>query len=351
MKYNWIYNRKNEIGRILFTASSIARGLYGKQFFYVLPKLTSKYKEAITYFPQTFLCSDRAFWEYVARKNYQVPVYEIDREISELVENALSEFDPIEDSQIEARKSKWERVSGEFGSFLDYVFKDIGLNIRKVNIYPTFSGSRESYWYSGDTKLDQVNLYYRIDADLWVVAHGIMAMIVHFLHFKNKYQKNENTFSDSGEWMSKERIVDFFIQRTSLSKIFPSYKPIQDLSLTEGSAELAKESARYLAELGFSTRNPLVVGIKGIYNTEKREYLKDLSMQEAKVLSLLVKNERTAVTYDQISDVLWGKESVEKFSLYYLNKLIHQIRLKLKLNGLNAEMIKTKRGVGYMYLT
>ncbi|MBU0976225.1 MAG: helix-turn-helix domain-containing protein [Patescibacteria group bacterium] len=349
MRYKWKYDLQNEIGRILFTASSIARGLYGREFYYVLPNLEEKYKESITYFPKSLLNSDKRFWKHVTKQKYQVPAQENEETIRNLVEESIKDFKLIEEELIEKRRQEWEKIAPRFDDFIRLVFKGTGLDVSEVHIFPTQFGSRGSYWYANKDKLETINLYYRIDSDIWVIAHGIIAMIVHFLHFKNYFQKDENNLTSSGEWFSKERITDFLIQRTSLSKLFPDYKPIQDLSKVEGSAKLANASTDYLAELGFSTRNPLVVEAKGIYDLTKKSYLKKLSNQEARILALFVNNPNVDITYDQISDTLWGEDSTEKFSLYYLNKLIHQIRVKLKLNGINAEMIKTKRGVGYVY--
>jgi len=57
--------------------------------------------------------------------------------------------------------------------------------------------------------------------------------------------------------------------------------------------------------------------------------MKLLSPQENKIYKILKDNPDKIYSCDEISDILWGKESLEKFSLWSIYKMISNLNTKL----------------------
>lgn len=82
---------------------------------------------------------------------------------------------------------------------------------------------------------------------------------------------------------------------------------------------------------------------KGIFIVDSKET--ELSKNEMKILSFLLKNKGRIVSRDEIISYLWDNEEFVDDNTLTVN--INRVRNKLKDNGLE-DIIKTKRGQGYI---
>ena len=80
---------------------------------------------------------------------------------------------------------------------------------------------------------------------------------------------------------------------------------------------------------------------KPIYNT--------FTQTEKRILKHLIEHKNELQPYNQIGNLFWGEEeSLEKFSLASIAKIMEKIRRKIKEHGIYQEMIYTIRGQGYV---
>ncbi|MCA9308464.1 helix-turn-helix domain-containing protein [candidate division WWE3 bacterium] len=110
---------------------------------------------------------------------------------------------------------------------------------------------------------------------------------------------------------------------------------------------MALQSRDYLNKLGFGVTDYLRVDGNNIINSLGVE-IKGLTSQENNVLAFLISRVNTVCSYEQLADVLWGDEALERFSMYSINKVVFQIRRKLRINGQHNVAIKTRRNIGYI---
>lgn len=71
------------------------------------------------------------------------------------------------------------------------------------------------------------------------------------------------------------------------------------------------------------------------------------TLQEFKVLVHLLKKDGAVTSRDDIGEVLWGKNSPEKYSDWMIDKLISNIRKKLDNVGFPSEKLVTLKKRGF----
>ncbi|MBI2465467.1 winged helix-turn-helix transcriptional regulator [Candidatus Shapirobacteria bacterium] len=74
----------------------------------------------------------------------------------------------------------------------------------------------------------------------------------------------------------------------------------------------------------------------------------DLSFQEYQVLDELFKNKSTMVTRNQIAEILWSKDTEEKYSDWAIDQIMSKIRKKIGDVG-EKRMIRTVKGQGFVF--
>lgn len=75
--------------------------------------------------------------------------------------------------------------------------------------------------------------------------------------------------------------------------------------------------------------------------------LDQFTPQEYGVLNFLVKNQNSVVSRDQIAEVLWNKESHEKYSDWAIDKVISVVRKKLQSMGFPPQKLQTLKKRGF----
>lgn len=95
-----------------------------------------------------------------------------------------------------------------------------------------------------------------------------------------------------------------------------------------------KDSNEYLNKFGFS-------------QTEIKINYKIFTKQEENLIKELISLNGEILTFDQTAEILWRDNSFDKYSPQAMAKVIENLRKKIRNQGINRELIFTKRGRGY----
>lgn len=346
MNFKWILNIDNEPNRYFYTAKVIAQGIYGQYFYYVLPYLPKSQGDAekTVYFPKINNIITKADWETLKNEEYKIdkpPVYL--NSYNKITKN-LQLLTNISETKINNAKKLWDKKSKDFTNILVNKF-DIDLSmIETVNIMPTTFGSPGTYNLLNNKK--EINIHYRIDQDISTIAKLLLSAIVRktYLDIKSEIR---NFYVKNADWWITESITEFFFRFTTLNQIFPKYISTIKTTEIEKSSEFYRESKEYLTELGFYINPSLKINNNDIYK-ENGDKLKGLTAQENDVLTCLIHKNVNLCTYEEIAKVMWHESFPDKFSLYAINKVVFQIRQKLKINNILSAKITTIRNKGYI---
>jgi hypothetical protein len=346
MNYLWKVQPNNDLARYLFTAADISKGIFGDKLFYVLPFIPKDSNHNTVYFPRTKRPLTGYQWKVLKESNVQVPL--IIESLFDTSSLNISFTDEELDitSVLDNLRADWNKKHIEFEDYLSKIFSLEQCNFDFVEIYPTHYGTLGSYYYHKDTNI--LSIYLRSDATSTELAKLVVLGILS----KNLFY-TEQSYGDLEEHTSKTfdkiiSITDFFFIGTNLKNLFPDYKSSKSFNIKEGKGLLVTESLKYLAELGFKPKSSFKVTSNGVLDIVSNKYIRNLNKQQTKLLSLLLTNYGSTCSYDLIAESLYGLNYAEKFSLSNLNKLVHQIRFKLRLLGYKSINIETKRGEGYI---
>lgn len=75
-----------------------------------------------------------------------------------------------------------------------------------------------------------------------------------------------------------------------------------------------------------------------------------LTRQEFSVVKYFIINENKIVSRDEIGNEIWGENSDEKYSDWYIDKIISTIRKKLSKIGYNSKNLSTIKGRGFCFI-
>lgn len=84
----------------------------------------------------------------------------------------------------------------------------------------------------------------------------------------------------------------------------------------------------------------------GVVTVNGKTIEEKLTLQEHMILSAFLKLEDKLFSREEIGEILWGKESYEKYSDWAIDQLVSKLRKKLKMIGSKARLV-TIRGRGY----
>jgi len=76
-----------------------------------------------------------------------------------------------------------------------------------------------------------------------------------------------------------------------------------------------------------------------------------VTLNEYRLLEALLKNKNQIITRDKISEILWGKDSYQKYSDWAIDQTISLLRKKLEKMGISPNSIQTIKGRGYRWLS
>ena len=322
----WMHTPITDSVKILFECDQIKKGLTQSHNMLITKKLQSK-NSATIHIPSLKCLFESSFWDSIPKKYYSKVNDNLDSTVKKLADNL--EYDDFNFSIL--KKEYEEKASLIWSLFLEYMPK-LFKGIKRVEVYPTPYGSISSEYSSFLVDSSIVKIFIRKDASL----ANLFEMII------SERIKRLSLFK--GDWMIKEGVVDFILLETKLADIFTGYIPTIDGIKNNQNGKLAIESIKYFKQIGYPIKSVLKIYGDNIYAGEN--VIKIRSYQYS-ILKLLIENRNKIVTYDEIADVIWGKFSDEKFSLYAITKLVERIRTRLKEEGINKDIIYTIKGKGF----
>ncbi|MBM3208766.1 winged helix-turn-helix domain-containing protein [Candidatus Shapirobacteria bacterium] len=327
----WRYDQKTEAARVVQAACQIANRFYLKQGFFVLPRLVPQNPRAV-YFPDLNFRQIPEFWEKL-----KIPHFKIKLDEPKLLVEQVAVLLPKDDLDYTELQEKWQEKERAFWQILaDFLPEEYSL-VRFLEIRPTKYGSIATSDQPPSRHQPSMKIYIRQDAGPSQLAEAILIGLLTI-----------RLCSQGFYWPEVEAIIDFLLEKTALRKLFLDFRPTLKALRHKENGSLAQESQKYLRKLG--------VPVGQIFTLEKESIFLDgellkvrLSLEEERLLRLLILNQDQPVSFDLIGDEVWG-ERLEKFSLQAIAKLVQRLREKLAEAGLSAELIQTCRGQGYLLL-
>ena len=322
---------------LCFLAKSIASGHFQKGNFYVVPRLIKSNPNAV-YFPG-FKYS-KSFWRAITNNpnNNLSDLYPKDcvREIEKLISKKTTI-----DSEIVTKISEnWQKIEKSLFKDLSQ-FLNFGKELSKlseINILITPYGTRSSFYVTKYAKENTATITSRTDFP----AGNIAKSIIHILYILKNKKGGE---IGESKFVERMAIIDFLFKESVFAKYYKSYSPSQKQEIS-GINKLVKENNSYLNKLGFPVREILKLQ-KGHIFLEDSQVNKHFTRQEEAVLLDLIRSKGAILTNDKIADILWKDKADEKYSLAAIAKVIQNIRDKLRMLGINKNLIYTVRGNGY----
>jgi len=314
---------------ICFLAKGVSYGEYQDNGYLVLPHLEPGNSRSL-YFPNLGYSAD--FWRAIKfnpniNLSTSFPKSAIDEVKSLLSKKHKNDIQ----AQCQKIASDWKMIEKEFFSdvskFLD-MEKTLS-KIEKINVLITPYGTIGSF--NPPRIGNKFNLLATSRVDF--PAGNIAAVILQTLYI---IKNNIGGEIREENYIKRMATINFLLTGTTFSKFYPKYK---DPAKTEFglSKNSVSESEKYLTKLGFPTKDML----------EKINFDKFTS-QETELMQNLIKHKGNLVSFDRVSQILWGNDSFDKYSPAAMAKVIENIRRKIKEQGINKELIFTKRGKGYL---
>jgi hypothetical protein len=234
---------------------------------------------------------------------------------------------------LEELKNEWYKIEQHFfddvEKFLD--FKKELAEISEINVLLTPYGTRGSFNPPRIGNKFKLFVTSRID----MPAGNIGVLIMQNLFIMKTRLGGE---INSNEYIRRMSAITFLYKHTYFSKYYPKYADLLDENYDYNQKEMSN-SYDFLKKLGFEGK-------------EAQINLADINLtkQELIVLRLMIKNKGKLISFDEIANSIWGSQVDDKFSLSAIAKLIQNLRIKIRNQGIKKEVIFTKRGSGYLLL-
>jgi len=312
---------------ICFIAKNITLKRYSGGNYYVLPHQDNGNQRAV-FFPN--LPYSKNFWRVINFCASDSLSHSFPKEATGEVRELLSKYKK-NTYQKECLKiaEDWKKIENKFFNDIDKFlnFKMALSKIEKINILITPFGTLGSFNPPRVGNNFNLIITSRVDFPAGNIGAGIL---------QNLYIVQNKTGGEigSGDYLKRMSAIEFIFKNTVFSKYYPSFEN-PDNDKFSVSSSLPTKSNAYLKKLGFPQ--------------EKIDLLKSeiFSPQEGRLLKCLQEKKGKIVSFDQTSQILWGRNSYDKYSPQAMAKVIENIRRKIKDQGINKEVIFTKRGKGY----
>jgi len=232
--------------------------------------------------------------------------------------------------------TEWKNIEKKFIEYYTQ-FIDNKNRIKKIYIYPCQYGAMCSYQVIKDTAY----ILPRFDADVSSIVFGILGS-----GFAIKNGNIEGNAKSAYSWEQKQLFIDYLMTNTSLSDLVKKRGSIVKEALKfELDIDVIKKSDELYKKLGYPYNSPIKV-IKQLKVDDK--IITDFTELEKNILINFIQNQAEIITYDNLADIMW-KNNEEKFSLEAITKTIQRIRSKIKINGVERQVIHTQKNEGYFY--
>lgn len=328
-KVIWNCNKRTEAERIIHIASMIVNYFYEKRGIYILPYNTLGNGKAI-YFPHLNFALIPHFWERIKKEGKEI-IH--DEQFVKQVEGLLPDVTMDSD----AMQRKWLSVEKKFWSLMQTLAPRWFTEITEIEVRVTQYGSAgTSYSNWAHNKPNKITIYVRKDA---TAGNLIGALILERL-----------SVMDHGveyTWEELMAIKDYMLTETTLHDLVPEKESLLASIRQKQQGDLAEASQQYYHKLGIPTGEVFSTsGDRVLVHQKETEVI--LRHEEFKALKYFIENKNKIVSYDDLADVIWGKDSYDKFSLQSMAKLMQRVREKIEAMGVFPQIIQTVKKSGYM---
>lgn len=334
MQFTIEYDPIHEYRKLFFTLSKVQNGWFKQKGFLATHKPLKDLPDVVI--PNWKLFNDVNFWRKIEQINQKSTSY-LTLQIKDLPElyDIISKETEIDITEI---RVLWKAIEKEFTQYFTK-FLDHNSLINRVEVYLTRYGTRATYNHSDSV----VKIYLREDIDYSEIAFCTLAGLFHAQNGVTDFNVNASKYN----WAEKQNTIDYLMSQTALSDLFPNYTSLMYSLRNNGiNPEYVISSNKIYNKLGFPVNLPLQI-VQDVVVWED-DPLPIFSKNEVLVIDNLLKNKGRVVTYEDISEVLWGEESYASFSLEAISKVVERIRKKFIDCGIYRQFILTKRGLGYI---
>jgi hypothetical protein len=336
MKIAWQFDVEQQVGQYCDVARKLQQGFYQQLRFYVLPFLPEKFRNRVVYLPRVdgFVEEFKQIIEgkkAVNKKNFS------DKVRCNILKQAKKDYkkmkyyvDQLEKQWLKIEEDFWELVKEQI---LKPVQDDGNFGI-PVIIQPKLFGTIGSY----NPQIDKIFIYPRYDMSINQLGRLVITALVHRFVFDSTMTEPDNEQYLSGNWTSKQKLAQKIHESEEVRSLLTAPKGMIRILYANYAGNLAVASGEYLEELGCPIR-PMLKDVDQVKNLTKKERV---------VLGELMRNRQRVVSFDRLADLLWEDESMEKFSLYAISKMVERLRIKIRKSGIKESLIHTQRGEGYV---
>ena len=332
-KTSWNYSAQTEAIRILQAAYSTRNRFFQKKGFFVLPYRLDKNPKCV-FLPPLPLVKTSFFWNKARTKSQMLAEHK-----DVIIEKIIKELPPCSEnlSQI---KTAWKKTEKQFWITMNQMMPQIVNKIRTLEIRPTRYGAIAtgySLWLP-EQERGHIIVYVRTDANVSHIFEAIFIDTIYPILYEESYS-----------WEECEAISDFLITQTSLKKLSKGYEPTLFHLRKKTEGKYAKEAENYLHELGIKSSGLFQMHENKIF-IDKKEFNPLLTPLEERITKAFVEKKNSLISNDELADIIWGKDSFDKYSSYAIAKHIQRIREKIESTGLSSAVLQTFKKKGYILI-
>ena len=240
-------------------------------------------------------------------------------------------------------EKEWGRIEKAFLNDLNHLIPNLPFDEIKITL--------SQYGLRGWQYVENRTLHvaHRADFSINYIVNAVIRSIIVKVFSEPRTAEGEDYYRGT-LWIEQQSIMTFLLLETRFAKYLTAdyisvKKQVEEPQINVDLKKLSDENYR---TLGFPTTKAL--RLNGLITKLNDEKLTNLTETQDRLLVNFLKHEEEVVSNDDIAKIMWGEDHLEKFSLAAMIKMIHQLRQKLKVAGLQKEVIFTKRGEGYVLI-
>ncbi|MDQ3098809.1 MAG: winged helix-turn-helix domain-containing protein [bacterium] len=334
MEVKWLIDKKYQIYYYLRVARRIQYGFYQNIRAMILPY---NHPQA-WYFPDYSLFENKEFSRRLEALGDGTNLEVSDQLLISLIEEKFDLY-PTE-KEIQKVKANFEKIEPKLETALTQIFRNFH-QVKSLSIIPTKFGTGSSYFRETDSEgKHHIGVTCRLDKGYDVIINSIVSILIQI----------EQTYDDKqlNNWIARKSISDFIMFHTKLKDLLSEDTKLSGVMqfIEEYKGDLAEESAAYLRKLGYPLPGSFSYTENSIHFN--KEPLKGLENKEIDILKKLIDKRGEIISFEEVGDVYWGKDSPDKFSLYSIAKIIEKIRKSFRENNIPERCLQTVRKRGYL---
>lgn len=337
----FVYDPLMESQRLLNVYWSIAHGIYEDYGFFVLPYRVPGNKKSV-FLPKVTGVDSKKLIELFCQNN-RLDVPTTDPELLKFA-NKIQICDlpshDIDRNHTDKIEAEWSKISDTFEDYLTQTFPKFRRCHLKLNVYWTRFGTLLSF-NCPVTKgvLNEATIFLRDDMGVSQIVEGFLSSIL-------TQQFTQRKMS----WLQRESIVDFLGLETNLAHIVTDFSAtVLHTNKTEKvSNQLIIDSQKYLKSLSLEKQSKISVK-KSMVFIHGEPSVVTFGTIERNFLNSLICQPNEPISYFALGESIW-EDDEDAFSLWALSQIAYKVKNKLKKCGINPEVVKNIRGVGYAYL-